>query len=823
MSIIDKIFDPNKSFLRKTEGIVDQINSLEDQMKSLSDSDLSSKTQEFKERLSKGETLDDLLPETFALTREAAKRSIGLRPFDVQMVGAIALHRGMVAEMKTGEGKTLVAVMAAYLNALDGKGVHVVTVNDYLAKRDAKWMEPVYEMLGLKVGFIQSEMDQEERREAYRADITYGTNTEMGFDYLRDNLAYLPEQRVQREHNYAIIDEVDSILIDEARTPLIISGPSQSSSRLYKQFASLAKKLTRDEDFKIDEKDKTVSLTDKGITKSEKLLGVENLYDPANIEYNFHMLNALRALYLYKKDVDYIVRGMEVVIVDEFTGRILEGRRYSEGLHQAIEAKEGVQIKEESITYATITLQNYFLMYRKIAGMTGTAYTEKEEFDQIYKTKVVMIPTNKPMIRKDMNDLIYRTEQEKYNSIVEDVVKRYEKGQPVLIGTTSIEKNEKLSALLKKRGIPHEVLNAKYHEKEAEIIAKAGQKGAVTVATNMAGRGVDIKLGEGVVELGGLYVLGTERHESRRIDNQLRGRSGRQGDPGESRFYMSTEDNLLRIFGGDRMKALMNTLKISEGEPIEHSMLSRLIEQAQKRVEGIHFSIRKHLLELDSVLDRQRNAVYAHRNWIIDGTDVKEHLMEIFEDVIDRRTENYLFDKDMDNWKWDNFSNELKMIFPFFSLDGKSKEDPEKLKSQLMEDVKQNYDLKVKEIGEDRVSQILKYVMLKVIDERWRLHLQEVDLLKESVNLRAYGQKDPVIEFKRESYERFEEMVDGMYDDISAIFFRIVMVDEQKEKERAQKAFSVLQTQHSDFEISNDTNEKKPANVNKKKRMRIKR
>ncbi|MCL5032981.1 MAG: preprotein translocase subunit SecA [Thermotogae bacterium] len=822
MSIVDKIFDPNKRFLKKAERIVEEINEFEEKMKSLVNSDFPAKTSELKDRLEKGETLDDLLPEAFALAREASKRALGMRPFDVQLMGALALHEGKVAEMKTGEGKTLVAVMAVYLNALEGKGVHVVTVNDYLAKRDANWMGPAYELLGLKVGFLQSEMNQDERRSAYNCDITYGTNTEMGFDYLRDNLAYLPEQRVQRGHNYAIVDEVDSILIDEARTPLIISGPAENSSRLYKQFASLAKKLKKEEDFKIDEKQKTVSLNEEGIKKTESMLGVENLYDPANVEYNFHMLNALRALHLYKKDVDYIVRGNEVVIVDEFTGRILEGRRYNEGLHQAIEAKENVQVKEESITYATITLQNYFLMYNKIAGMTGTAYTEREEFDQIYRMKVVMIPTNKPMIRKDMNDLIYRTEVEKYNAIVEEVAKRHEKGQPVLIGTTSIEKNEKLSALLKRKGIPHEILNAKNHEKEAEIIAKAGEKNAVTVATNMAGRGVDIKLGEGVVQLGGLFVLGTERHESRRIDNQLRGRSGRQGDPGESRFYLSTEDNLLRIFGGDKMKSLMNTLKIAEGEPIEHSMLSTLIEQAQKKVEGIHFSIRKHLLELDSVLDRQRNAVYSHRNWLLDGTDVGTHLMEIFEDVVDRRMENYLPGKDIDAWNWDTLSNELKMIFPFFSLEGKSKEDQEEFKSQIMKEIKENYDMKVSEVGEDRFPQILKYVMLKVIDERWRLHLQEVDLLKESVNLRAYGQKDPVIEFKRESYERFEEMVDGMYDDISTIVFRIVMVDEQKEKERAKKSFSVLQTQHSDFTLTNGKEQEKVDQA-KKKRMRVKR
>lgn len=822
MSFINKIFDQNKRYLKSFKKIVDKVNALEEEVKALSDSNFPKKTEEFRHRLANGETLDDIMPEAFALVREASRRTIGLRPFDVQIMGAVALHRGMVTEMKTGEGKTLVAVMPAYLNALEGKGVHIITVNDYLARRDSEWMGPIYEALGLTVGAIQSEMNPEERREIYNRDVTYGTNNEMGFDYLRDNLAYLPEQRVQRGHNYAIVDEVDSVLIDEARTPLIISGPAGTSSKLYKMFASYAKKLKPDVDFKMDEKTKNITLTEEGIKKTEKLIGVDNLYDPQNVEYNFHMLNALRALYMYKHDVDYIVRGDEVLIVDEFTGRVLEGRRYSEGLHQAIEAKEGVKIKEETVTYATITLQNYFLMYKKLAGMTGTAYTEKEEFDQIYNMKVVIIPTNKPVIREDKNDLIFRTEKEKFDAIVEDIVERYKKGQPVLVGTISIEKSEKLSQMLKKRGVPHEVLNAKHPEREAEIIANAGQKGSVTIATNMAGRGTDIKPGEGVVELGGLYVLGTERHEARRIDNQLRGRTGRQGDPGETRFYLSTEDNLLRIFGGDKMRSLMNTLKVKDGEPIEHSMLSKLIEQAQKKVEGIHFSIRKHLLELDSVLDRQRNAVYSHRNWILNGTDVEGHLMEIFEDVVDRRIEKYCRDRYADNWDFESLKAELKPIFPFINVNEKAP-DLQTLKSEIMNEIKENYEHKVNEIGVEQFPNIIKYVMLRVIDERWKMHLQTVDHLKESVNLRAYGQKDPVIEFKRESYEMFEEMVDGMYDDISSIAFRIVVVDEQKEKERARKEFAILQTQHDEFSMSSGKSEKKRAGSSKRKRMRVKR
>jgi len=639
MGILGKIFDKNKRYIKRYEKVAQVVNSYEEKFSKLTNEELAAKTLEFKRRLKEGESLDDLLPEAFAVVKEVSKRTIGMRHFDVQLIGGMVLHEGNVAEMKTGEGKTLVATLSIYLNALTEEGVHLVTVNDYLARRDALWMGPIYLFLGLKVGVINSlntsyevvwedeklfqramkenrsiwpkekitelvtdeEKDLEaqqmfevklvpiSRREAYFADVTYGTNNEFGFDYLRDNLVYDLKDRVQRGHNYAIVDEVDSILIDEARTPLIISGPSKDSSKLYRQFAAYARRMIKDKDFTMDEKEKTISLTEEGISKIEKLLGIDNLYDPANIDYLYHMLNALKALYFFKKDVDYIVTPEgEVVIVDEFTGRLLPGRRYSEGLHQAIEAKEGVKVREESITYATITFQNYFRMYKKLAGMTGTAKTEEEEFQQIYGMDVVVVPTNKPVIRIDHNDVIFRTQKEKFESVVKDIEERYKKGQPVLVGTTSIEKSELLSSMLKKKGIPHEVLNAKYHEKEAIIIAKAGQKGAVTIATNMAGRGTDIKLGPGVKELGGLYVIGTERHESRRIDNQLRGRSGRQGDPGESRFYLSLEDDLLRLFGGEKIKGLMDTLKIERGQPIEHNILTRLIENAQKKVEGIH-------------------------------------------------------------------------------------------------------------------------------------------------------------------------------------------------------------------------------------------
>ncbi|ACR80594.1 MULTISPECIES: preprotein translocase subunit SecA [Kosmotoga] len=793
MKILGKLFDKNKRTLKRYDSIVKKVNALEKEVREYPAEKFPQKTRELKERIKKGEPLDNLLPEAFALVRESARRTVGMRHFDVQVMGAIALHEGKIAEMKTGEGKTLVATMPLYLNALTGKNVQLATVNDYLARRDAAWMGPVYEYLGLTVGYIQSSMDTSDRKKAYQSDVTYGTANEFGFDYLRDNLVYSLEQKVQRDHYYVIVDEADSILIDEARTPLIISGPAEASSELYRKSAFYARRFVENEDFIVNEKEKTVSLTDKGIEKAERLFGIDNLYDPNNYTYLFHLLNALKARTLFKKDVDYIVSNGEVIIVDEFTGRLLPGRRYSEGLHQAIEAKENVKIKEESITYATITFQNYFKMYEKLAGMTGTAATEEAEFVSIYGCEVVVIPTNKPVLRKDKDDLVFRTVEEKYAAIVEEIEKRYKKGQPVLVGTTSIEKSEYLSSLLRKKGIPHEVLNAKHHEREAEIVAKAGEKGTVTIATNMAGRGTDIKLGEGVKELGGLFVLGTERHESRRIDNQLIGRSGRQGDPGESRFFLSLEDDLIRLFGGEKLKGIMDTLKIEKGEPIEHPLLSRIINSAQKKIEGIHFSIRKRLYELDSVVDKQRSAIYAHRDWLLRGEDIDKHIHEIIEDTVTRRTEN---------WETVPAYEEIKTSFGFLPeriLEGvKSCKKPEELTNILIENLKKEYEEKKKAFG-DEFPNVLKYLMLRMIDERWRKHLEAIEHLKDSVGLRAYGQKDPVIEFKKESYILFEEMVDSLYDDIVSVLVRLIRIDSEKTREKAQKELQKLNFVHNEF------------------------
>ncbi|AKI97877.1 preprotein translocase subunit SecA [Kosmotoga pacifica] len=818
MSIMSSLFDKNKRILKKYAAVVNKVNAYAAEMESLPAEKFPQKTAEFKERLKKGEPLDSLLPEAFALVREAAKRTVGMRHFDVQVMGAIALHEGKIAEMKTGEGKTLVATMPMYLNALSGKGAHLATVNDYLAKRDANWMGPVYEYLGLTVGYIQASMEPSKRKLAYQCDITYGTANEFGFDYLRDNLVYDLESKVQRGHHYVIVDEADSILIDEARTPLIISGPSSDSSAMYRQFAFIAKRFNQDEDFTVSEKERTVNLTDKGIEKAEKLLNLDNLYDPDNYRYLFHLLNALKARTLFKKDVDYIVKDGEVIIVDEFTGRLLPGRRYSEGLHQAIEAKEGVKIREESVTFATITFQNYFKMYEKIAGMTGTAATEEAEFISIYGTEVVVIPTNKPVVRKDLNDLIYRTTKEKYEAIVNEIVQRYKKGQPVLVGTTSIEKSELLSNMLRKKGIPHQVLNAKHHEREAEIVAKAGEKGMVTIATNMAGRGTDIKLGEGVKELGGLFVLGTERHESRRIDNQLIGRSGRQGDPGESRFFLSLEDDLIRLFGGEKIGTVMNTLKMQPGEPIEHPLLSRIINSAQKKIEGIHFSIRKRLYELDSVVDKQRGAIYAHRNWLLKGEDLDNHVKEIFEDVISRR---------LDELEEVPSPEELKEMFSFIPatiLDSVMADNLRELREKLLDILLKVYDEKKEQFGEE-FGKVFKYLMLRMIDERWRKHLEAIEHLKDSVGLRAYGQKDPVIEFKKESYMLFQDMIDGLYDDVVTVLTRLVRIDSEKVEKKAKSEINNLNFVHSDFSaLSRSASEKKNSQKNAyKKRFKIKR
>ena len=636
--------------------------------------------------------------------------------------------------------------------------------------------------------------------------MTYGTANEFGFDYLRDNLVYDKSDKVQRGHFYAIVDEADSILIDEARTPLIISGPSDTPSELYRRFASLAKRFVPEKDYTIDEKQKTVALTEEGISKAERMLSVNNLYDPNNIQYLFHLLNALKALNFFRRDRDYIIQDGEVIIVDEFTGRLLPGRRYSEGLHQAIEAKEGVKIKEESMTFATITFQNYFRMYEKLAGMTGTAKTEEDEFKSIYNTEVVVIPTNEPVIRKDENDLIFKTREEKYKAIVEEIAKRYEKGQPVLVGTTSIENSELLSNMLKKRGIPHEVLNAKHHEREAEIVAKAGQKHAVTIATNMAGRGTDIKLGEGVTELGGLFVLGTERHESRRIDNQLIGRSGRQGDPGESRFILSFEDDLLRLFGGDRMKNMMNTLKIEDGQPIEHKMLTRIIQDSQKKVEGIHFSIRKRLYEFDSVMDKQRTVIYNHRDWILEQGNYDGHMKEIITDVVDRLVDSF-WNEHEENIDKKALSDKLKQYLIIADLKGNS---PEEIKEEVFNLFWKRYSEKKEEFGED-FNKVAKFVMLRIIDDRWRHHLDSIEALKESVSLRSYGQKDPVMEFKRESYILFDKMVDNIYDDIVSYLMRIARVIPEKEEKEALKAYANLNFIHNDLVTAEDKRSKSKA------------
>ncbi|MGC9383060.1 MAG: preprotein translocase subunit SecA [Kosmotogaceae bacterium] len=802
MGMFSKLFDKNKRILKKYRSTLKKINELEGDVKKLSEVDFKNKTDEFRKRIKSGEKLDDIMPEAFALVRESARRTVNMRPFDVQVMGAISLHEGKIAEMKTGEGKTLAATMPLYLNGLSGKGTHVATVNDYLAKRDANWMRPVYEYLGLSVGYIQASMEPSERKKAYNCDVTYGTANEFGFDYLRDNLVYSLENKARRGHNFAIVDEADSILIDEARTPLIISGPSEDSSNLYMQFAFYAKRFNENEDFIVDEKEKTVNLTEKGIEKAESLLKVENLYDPANYRFLFHLLNALKARTLFRNEVDYIVKDGEVIIVDEFTGRLLPGRRYSEGLHQAIEAKENVKIREESITYATITFQNYFKMYDKLSGMTGTAKTEESEFISIYGTEVVVIPTNEPVIRIDRDDLIYRTREEKYNAVVQEIKQRYEKGQPVLVGTTSIENSEVLSSMLTKEAVPHEVLNAKHHEREAEIVAKAGLKKTVTIATNMAGRGTDIKLEEGVTDLGGLFVLGTERHESRRIDNQLIGRSGRQGDPGESRFYLSTEDDLLRLFGGERMESIMNTLKIEKGQPIEHSLLSKVINSAQKKIEGIHFSIRKRLYELDSVVDKQRSAIYAHRNWLLEGKELDKHVSEIIEDVVERRTNKLEQTPDLKT---------LEQLFGFLPkkiYEGmNSIKKIEELKQSIIKRIEEIYKKRKEEFDEE-FPRIMKYLMLRMIDERWRRHLETLEHLKQSVGLRAYGQKDPVIEFKREAYMLFEEMIDSLYDDIVSVLSRLTKVD-RREEEKAKANFNKLNFSHSQGSVMSSNKKKK--------------
>ncbi len=783
---IKKIIASDEARLRKLWKEVEKVNSLEENLKRLSDEELASYTSKFKERLASGETLDSLLPEAFAVVREAAKRTIGMRHFDVQVLGAIVLHQGRIAEMKTGEGKTLVATMPAYLNALTGKGVHIVTVNDYLAKRDKEWMGPVYEFLGLKVGVLQHDQGFKEKKEAYLADITYGTNNEFGFDYLRDNMSLQEEELVQREHYYAIIDEVDSILIDEARTPLIISGPSEGSVDIYYRANLVAKRLTRDEDFEIDEKTKNVTLKEGGVRKAESLFKVSNLYEPSNSDLLHALLQALKAHHLFKRDVDYIVKDGEVIIVDEFTGRLMFGRRYSDGLHQAIEAKEGVKIKKENQTLATITLQNYFRMYEKIAGMTGTAKTEEEEFLEIYGMDVMVIPTNKPMIRVDHPDVVYRTKKEKFERVVDEIKEAHEVGRPVLVGTTSIENSEKISRMLKKLSIPHSVLNAKYHEKEAQIIAKAGEKGAVTIATNMAGRGTDIVLGEGVVELGGLYVIGTERHESRRIDNQLRGRSGRQGDPGASRFFLSLEDDLLRLFGGDMLSGIMAKLNIEEGTPIEHPLISRAIERAQKRVEARNFEIRKQLLQYDNVMEKQRNVIYSERMRVLKEKNIKHHILNMIDDLIDTSVDIYAYrDKYPEEWDWDALYKREEDLFGAkieLSKEEIMEQTIDNLKEFLKERYHTLYDKKEQEIGEETFRELERFILLRTVDMKWKEHLLNMDHLKEGIGYRAYGQRDPFIEYSREAFDMFQDMIFAIKEDTIRILYRVSLEPPQEEK-----------------------------------------
>lgn len=781
--MFDKFFDrlfngSNEKEIKKIRKIVEQqINPLEDGLRKLSDSSLANKTNEFKARLAKGETLDDILPEAFAVIREASRRVLGMRHFDTQLIGGIILHRGNIAEMCTGEGKTLVATAPVYLNALEGKGVHVITVNDYLAKRDSEWMGQVYKFLGLSVGLIIHDLDFNQRKIAYNSDITYGTNNEFGFDYLRDNMVTSLDQMVQRPLHYCLIDEVDSILIDEARTPLIISGPGQKSTDAYYTVAKLVPQLKKEEDYTIDEKQKTVAPTEAGVAKMEKLLHVENLYDAENLELNHLFVQALRAQTMMTRDKDYVVKDGEVVIVDEFTGRLMYGRRYSDGLHQAIEAKEGLEVQRESQTLATITFQNYFRMYDKLAGMTGTAKTEEQEFIKIYGLPVLQVPTNKPIQRKDLPDVIFKNKRGKYKAVVREVERRHATGQPMLIGTTSIEQSEELSHMLDQANIPHSVLNAKYHEREAAIVALAGQKGAVTIATNMAGRGTDISLGEGVAELGGLAIIGTERHESRRIDNQLRGRAGRQGDPGSSQFFLSLEDDLLRIFGGDNIKSFMEKIGLEEDEPINSRMVSNAIQKAQKRVEARNFDIRKYVLEYDDVMNQQRKVVYDQRRKILEGEDMKDQILSMVDNIIEKGMETYA-DPKLYPEEWD-FAGLLKYAEKYFLAPGDLKlEEIEDMSREEVEDklktmAHETYNAREESIGSPMMRELEKAVMLKVVDSKWMEHLDDMDMLKEGISLRSYGQRNPIVEYKVEAFDIFEEMQQAMMETIILYLYHI--------------------------------------------------
>ncbi|MCK4258479.1 MAG: preprotein translocase subunit SecA [Halanaerobiales bacterium] len=783
--------DSNEVELEKFQPTVNQINALEPQIKVLTDAELRAKTDEFRGRLNQGETLDDLLPEAFAVVREAAQRATPekFRHYDVQLLGGVVLHQGKIAEMKTGEGKTLVATLPTYLNALTGKGVHLITVNDYLAKRDSEWMGKIYEFLGLTVGVILNGMTPDQRQIAYSADITYGTNNEFGFDYLRDNMAMTPNHLVQRELNYAIIDEVDSILIDEARTPLIISGQAEESPEMYNRFAKIVPRLVRDEDYTVDEKSNSVVPTEDGIHKVEKTLGVGNLYDNEHVNLNHHLNQALRAHILMKRDKDYVVTDGQVHIVDQFTGRIMPGRRYSEGLHQSIEAKERVKIEHESQTIASITYQNLFRMYNKLAGMTGTAETEEEEFVKIYKLPVIVVPTNKPMVRNDVADVIYKSEAGKFKAVVKEIVERHENGQPILVGTISIEKSEELSLMLKKHGIKHQVLNAKYHAQEAEIITNAGQKGMVTIATNMAGRGTDIVLGEGVKEVGGLHIIGTERHESRRIDNQLRGRAGRQGDPGSSQFFISLEDDLMRLFGADNIFAIMDKLGLEEDMPIEHGLITKSIERAQKRVEGRNFEIRKYVLEYDDVLNKQRGIIYKQRRQMLMKNDNKDEFLGMMEKMLDDMVELYL-PKDLhpDEWDLNGLATFTEQVFAEKNLVNPEElrgKDAEEIRGDLWNLLKDFYDRRESTLTTEIMRGLEKQIALTIIDRKWMDHLDMMDELRQGIGLRAIGQRDPLTEYKFESFEIFKSMTESIRSDLVKTLFHVKVVSgETQAKER---------------------------------------
>jgi len=860
MGLFTKIFgDPHVKEAKKLQRFVEEVNSYEERMKALQENQFSEVTVQLKKKLADGETLDDILPEAFALAREASWRALGMRPFDVQVLGGIVLHQGRIAEMKTGEGKTLAATMPAYLNALTGKGVHIVTVNDYLARRDSEWMRPVYELLGLKVGLIVHDMSPAERREHYGADITYGTNNEFGFDHLRDNMVIYREHLVQRPQNYAIVDEVDSILIDEARTPLIISGAAEKSTELYEQFAAFVPRLKNEEDYTVDEKSHTVILTEEGVERVEKLLNIDNLSDESNMERSHHLNQALKAYALMKRDRDYVVKDGEVVIVDEFTGRLMFGRRYSDGLHQAIEAKEKVKVARESRTLASITFQNYFRMYEKLSGMTGTAVTEEDEFRKIYGMDVVIIPTNEEMIRKDLPDLIYRTEQGKFNAVVDEIVSRHQTGQPVLVGTITIEKSEELSRLLSKNGIRHHVLNAKYHEKEAEIIAQAGQKEALTIATNMAGRGTDIVLGgnaesdlekirsdadlsdeekkekieqvrtlwkvrhDEVVKLGGLHIIGTERHESRRIDNQLRGRSGRQGDPGSSLFFVSLEDDLMRLFGGDNVKSIMERFGMEEEVPIEHPIISKAIENAQKKVEGRNFEIRKHVLDYDDVLNQQRQVIYGQRRQVLEGENLRDNIIKMIEDLVDKALAAYADEKtDEELWDLNGLLTHAERIYlppGQFSIKDLEELSREELKEEIIQAADQAYHEREKEIGSETIRELERVILLRTVDSKWMDHIDAMHELRQGVWLRAYGQRDPLVEYKYEAYEMFHEMINSIQEEVVRLLFHL-QVSKNPERQRVATPMATLRGDGSGAMdeargTKNVSEKKKPVTVTK--------